>query len=258
MTHAQTLAQTLARAIATGHQIAPISDSDAGFDLAAGYDAQAALTALRVDAGAHVIGIKVGFTNTQIWDLYGIRAPIHAPVFDTTLARGTVSVAGLMEPLIEPEVVLRLRATPAPDMDDAALLACVEAAAPGFEIVHSVFPDWRCKAADSIAAGGMHAALALGEWVPVDAGWTRPLRDFSVSLTRDGMEQDQGRAENLLGEGPLAVLRHLVGLRTCPPLRPGNLVSTGTITRALPVAAGQTWRAEFRGLPVAPVALRLT
>ncbi|MCL4674954.1 MAG: fumarylacetoacetate hydrolase family protein, partial [Pararhodobacter sp.] len=238
-------------------QIAPFSDSDPAFDLAAGYATQAELTAMRVAAGATVVGAKVGFTNTRIWDQFGIRAPIHAPVFDTTLAAGTVALAGLMEPLIEPEVVLLLGATPTRQMDDAALLACVEAAAPGFEIVHSPYPGWRCRAADFIAAGGMHAALVTGDWVAVDADWVQSLRRFTVSLSCDGVEQDRGSAGNLLGEGPLAVLRHLVGLDTCPVLQPGDLVSTGTVTRALPGAAGQSWRAAFDGLPLVPLDLRL-
>lgn len=254
MTHAEILAQ----AFATGRQIAPFSDTDAAFDLPAGYAVQRALTAMRVAAGAQITGIKVGFTNTQIWAQYGIDAPIHAPVFDRTLIAGSLAVSGLMDPLIEPEVVLRLRATPNAEMTDAALLACIEAAAPGFEIVHSAYPGWRCKAPDSVAAGGMHAALAVGAWVPVDASWHAPLLEFSVSLRCDGVEQDRGVATNLLGSGPLAVLRHLVGMDSAEPLPPGALVSTGTVTRALPIKPGQHWQAEFDGLPFAPVSLRLT
>lgn len=253
MTHAETLAQ----AYATGQQIAPLSDADPQMDMAAGYAVQRQLTALRVAAGAKVVGVKVGFTNTQIWEQYGIHAPIHAPVFDTTLAQGTVSLTNLMDPLIEPEVVLKLRATPTPDMDDDALLACIDAAAAGFEIVHSAFPGWRCKAQDSIAARGMHAALALGDWVNVDQSWKAPLSNFIASLACNGTEQATGEARNLLGSGPLAVLRHLIALDSAEPLLPGQLVSTGTVTKALPVTKGQTWSVTFTGLKFGPLQVRL-
>lgn len=250
-------AEILARAFATGQQIAPFSDCEPGFDLAAGYAAQRELTALKVAAGARVIGVKVGFTNTLIWDQYGIHAPIHAPVFDTSLATDTVAVGNLMEPLIEPEVVLRLRTTPTSDMDDDTLFACVEAAASGFEIVQSAFPGWRCKAPDSVASGGMHAALVLGDWVPVDQHWRQPLSEFTATLRCDGVVQDVGQASNLLGKGPLAVLRHLIGLDSADPLPPGALVSTGTITRAMPITPGHDWQVTFAGLDFAPLGVRV-
>jgi len=250
-------ADRLAKAFANGQQIAPFSDTEPEFDLAAGYAAQHELSARRVFAGAKIVGVKVGFTNTQIWEQYGIHAPIHAPVFDTTLATGSVPIDGLMEPLIEPEVVLKLRATPTPDMDDTALLACIAEAAPGFEIVHSVYPGWRCKAPDSVAAGGMHGALVLGEWVRVDPDWAERLRVFTATLRCDGETQDTGQASNLLGDGPLKVLRHLVGLDSSEPLPPGSLVSTGTVTRALPIKAGQSWSVSFDGLGFSPLNLRI-
>lgn len=253
-----TQAEILAQAFATGQQIAPFSDTDPDFDLSAGYAVQHALTALRMAAGARKVGVKVGFTNTQIWEEFGIYAPVHAPVFDTTLASGTVNIGRFMEPKIEPEVAFRLRDTPEVGMDDAALLTCIEAAAPAFEIVQSAYPGWRFKAPDSVASGGMHAALVVGEWVPVDQGWLEPLRAFSVTIRCDGADQDQGVAGNLLGEGPLAVLRHLVSLDSADPLPPGAIVSTGTITRALPIEAGQNWEAVFEGLPLSPLAVHLT
>jgi len=253
-----TIAQTLRDAFETGQQLAPFSDADPGFDLAAGYAAQRALTALRQQDGARVIGVKAGFTNTQIWDTFGIRAPIHGPVFDTSLATGPISTGAFMEPLIEPELVFRMASTPKPGMDDAALLACVEAIAPGFEIVHSVFPGWRFTAPDSVAAGAMHGALVIGAFRPATPAMRAALADFTVELRCDGTVMDQGHAANLLGSGPLEVLRHLIGLDSMEPLNPGDLVSTGTVTRALPIKPGQTWQASFNGLPLAELSVALT
>ncbi|WP_417586595.1 2-keto-4-pentenoate hydratase [Pararhodobacter oceanensis] len=257
MTTVQDAAEKLAQAFAETRQIKPFSDDDTGFDLAKGYEVQRALTAKRVAGGAREIGVKVGFTNTQIWSRFGIRAPVHGPVFDNTLATDPADISRYMEPLIEPEIVLRLGAKPFASMEDAELLACVEAIAPGFELVHSIYPDWRITAADSVASGAMHGALALGEFVPLSADWAEALTRFKVALLCDGELRDEGQANNLLGSGPLAVLRHLLGLSTCPPLAAGDLISTGTLTQALPIAAGETWQARFDGLPLAPLTLRL-
>ena len=42
-----------------------------------------------------------------------------------------------------------------------------------------------------------------------------------------------------------------------PPLEAGELITTGTITAAWPVSAGETWRAEYGELGVAPLTLGL-
>jgi 2-keto-4-pentenoate hydratase len=41
-------------------------------------------------------------------------------------------------------------------------------------------------------------------------------------------------------------------------LRPGDLVSTGTLTASQPIAAGQTWTAIADGIPLPPLTLNVT
>lgn len=249
-----TIADAILHALDHSQPMAPITDSDATFSIAQAYAAQADLTARRQARGAKVIGVKVGFTNTTIWAEYGIDAPILGPVFDRTLASDRLEASRMPEAKIEPEVVLRLARTPTPDMDDGTLLACVDAMAAGFEIVQSPYPGWRARLPDAIAAGAMHAALALGPWLgpaSLDA-----LRNFSVTMWHDGIEQDRGEATNLLDGGPLAVLRHVLTLPGAEHLVPGALVSTGTVTRAVAALPGQ-WTARFDGLALPDLGLTL-
>lgn len=53
-------------------------------------------------------------------------------------------------------------------------------------------------------------------------------------------------------DGPLLALRHLVRLLAEDPLNPplaaGEIVSTGTLTKAMPIAPGQTWSAKPAGI----------
>ena len=69
-----------------------------------------------------------------------------------------------------------------------------------------------------------------------------------MRLVCDGQQQLQGRSSLVL-DSPLHALHHFVAeLRACPAapsLLPGDVVTTGTWTDALPVQAGQAWRAEF-------------
>src|SRR5215218_2961923 len=122
-----------------GRQIAPFSARQPDFTVAEAYRVTAAVRRLRETRGEKPVGRKIGFTNRTTWPDY---APMWGYVYDRTVhdladLGGFFSLAGLAEPRIEPEIVFRLAALPAPDMDERALLGCIDSVAHGFEIVQS-------------------------------------------------------------------------------------------------------------------------
>ena len=256
-TPTQTLAQMLEQALDNGTLIAPPSQDDAELTLERAYAVQNALTARRLDAGAHIVGFKAGFTNQRIWPEYGIDAPIHGPILSTTLATSPQKLGPMPQPKIEPEIALRLRARPQASMTDADLLSCVEAVAAAFEIVQCPYPGWRATAPDMVAAAAAHGALVLGPWQAATADWLTPLTRFGATLSRDGSPVDTGTAATLLGAGPLAVLRHLAAMTPAPDWAPGHVISTGTVTRAFDCAPGQTWTVDWQGIALPPLTLSL-
>jgi 2-oxo-3-hexenedioate decarboxylase len=42
-----------------------------------------------------------------------------------------------------------------------------------------------------------------------------------------------------------------------PPLRAGETISTGTLTLAMPVSAGESWTTKVSGIPLEEINLRL-
>jgi 2-oxo-3-hexenedioate decarboxylase len=248
----------------TGRQIAPFSTRFPYFDLDDAYQVTAAVRQLRETRGETPVGRKIGFTNRTTWPDY---SPMWGYVYEHTVhdlaAIGEVfSLAGLAEPRIEPEIAFRLAATPAPGMDERALLDCVDGVAHGFELVQSIFPRWAFSAADAVAAFGVHGDLLLGPWHAVaghDAVWNQRLSTFLIDLQRDGVVVDQGRASNVLG-GPLSALRHLVEVLASDPGNPslvaGEIVTTGTLTGALPVSPGETWTTALTGVALDGIAIR--
>ncbi|MGF1554278.1 MAG: 2-keto-4-pentenoate hydratase [Paracoccaceae bacterium] len=263
-------AQGLLDALAGRRPFAPLSTHDPAFDLAAGYRVAAEVRRLRQARGERPVGRKIGFTNTTIWAEYAVAAPIWGTLYDTTLHAladldGPFALAPFVEPRLEPEIAFGLRAAPEPGMDERALLGCVGWVAHGFEIVQSLFPAWRFTAPDTVAAFGLHGALLLGPRVAVTdenvERWYADLATFRVTLSRDGVAVEEGEAANVLGGGPLAALRHLVDTLAAdpssPPLAPGEVVTTGTLTRALPVSAGERWSTHLAGLPLAGIGLAL-
>ena len=244
--------------LGSGRQIAPFTSRPGGLTLDDAYRVTALLDQKRQARGERRLGRKIGFTNRTIWQQYNVYAPIWGYVYDSTVhdldQTATLPLAGLPEPRIEPEIVFGLGAVPAPDMDDAALIACIDWVAHGFEIVQSLFPDWKFLAADTVAVDGLHGALLIGprhKVGPHGTEWQKTLADFTIELSCDGSVVDCGVAANVL-DGPLSALRHFVGLLARDavnhPLEVGEIVTTGTLTRAMPVRAGETWSTTLSGI----------
>jgi len=253
----------------TGRQVAPFSGRHPDFGLEEAYRVVAAVRAQRETRGERAVGRKIGFTNRTIWAEYNVHAPMWGYVYDRTvhdLLEGgmNVSLSGLVEARIEPEIVFGLAAAPVPGMDKQALLGCIDWVAHGFEIVQSIFPNWTFLAPDTIAAYGLHGALWIGPRHSIASrpdDWLRQLSAFEIDLFRNGALADHGRAANVL-DGPLFALQHLVGLLAADPLNPplaaSEVVTTGTLTRAFPVAAGEVWTTELTRIPLEGARIRLT
>jgi 2-keto-4-pentenoate hydratase len=234
------------------------------FSLDDAYRVSALAHTTRLAKGYRPVGRKAGFTNRRIWDEYGVRAPNWGYVYDRTLRdlATPLSLAPYAEPKIEPEIIVGFAAAPSPDMDDAALLGCIEWVSHGFEVVQSVFRNWIFTPADSVAVNAMHGALLSGPRHDIGtrtAEWLDALPEFEVGLYCDGTLMDRGRGSNVLG-GPLSVVRHLTGLLKNdpdnPPLAAGEIVATGTLTRALPVNAGEIWTTKLKGIALEGISLR--
>jgi 2-oxo-3-hexenedioate decarboxylase len=254
-------ADALLAALDARSRMPPLTRRHGGLSVSDAYRVSRAVTARRRARGERVVGRKIGFTNRMIWDEYGVHHPIDGPMYDTTVIHAAgpsaVSLARFVEPRIEPEIVLGLSAAPDPGMDEAALLECVGWIAHGFEIVQSLYPGWIFAGADCVAAFGLHGALLCGPKHPVEptgrAALLGALTSFEVVLSRGGEAQDRGHASNVLG-GPVSALRHLVAAvaadAEAEPLAAGDIITTGTVTRAFPVAAGERWTTVIQGLPL--------
>ena len=246
------------------HRVPPFTARHPGLTMDDAYRVTALAHETRLAQRYDPVGRKIGFTNRRLWDEYGVRAPIWGYVYDRTLhdLATPLPLAPYSAPKIEPEIMFGLAKAPAPGMDDTALLDCVDWVAHGYEIVQSIFPDWEFSAPDTVIAEAMHGALLIGPRHEVGAnanGWLRTLTSFEIELFCDGKLMDKGHALNVL-EGPLSTVRYLMDLLARdpdnPPLAAGEIVSTGTLTRALPVKPGETWTTKLNGIALEGASLR--
>ena len=213
---------------------------------------------LRADRKEYTVGLKVGFTNRNIWKEYNASSPIVGAIYNTTVKMidKNFSIDRLLEPKIEPEIIFKLKKTPKAYMSNEELVDCISHVSHGFEIVHSIFKNWQFTTADTIAAFGLHGALLCGPFVEIlkveKSIWLEELSSFNITLSCNGKEVDRGHASNVLEAGPLEALRHILldnkNLGRQVTLNPGDLVTTGTLTGAFSIKADEVWSTELHGI----------
>jgi 2-keto-4-pentenoate hydratase len=254
------IAERLLRVLDTGAACEPVSHDVPGLSVGDAYAVLVAIGRHRVDSGWRRVGRKIGFTNRAIWESYGVDRAFWADVWDSTVISGaggvaSVELATFAQPRIEPEVVFGLRG-PVPVTDDpAGVLAAVEWMAPAFEVVRCPYPGWRFGIADCIAAAGFHGALVVGTPMRIEDlnrdTLAATLASFEATLSCNGELIDSGVGANVL-DSPALALGHLARVISeqpgAPDLAAGELVTTGTITNAHPVLAGERWRSDYGAL----------
>jgi 2-oxo-3-hexenedioate decarboxylase len=246
----------LARELISLHEqpreVPPFSERYAGLTADDGYRAARALHEHRLARGWQPVGRKIGFTNRTIWQRYGVHEPIWGMVYDRTVIRAKdncarVSLEGLVNPRIEPEICFALRAAP----HGKRLVDCIEWMAHSVEIVQCPHPNWKLGLADSTANNGLHGRLVIGAPTALPDDVEQRLPAVEVQLYRAGELVDRGTGANVLGS-PLAALAYLVELLArqpeAPRLAAGEIVTTGVITDAHPVAVGERWTTRLSGV----------
>ena len=250
------LAEELIELHRSPREVASFSERYPGLTPAAGYEAARALHEHRVAQGWKPVGRKIGFTNRTLWARYGVHEPMWGTVYDRTLlfanqSSCSVSLAGLVQPRIEPEICFKLKSPPRADR----LLEAIEWMAHAIEIVQCHHPAWKVTISDCTADNGLHGRLVLGTPVPIEKvpDLAAKLPAVEARLLRSGKLVDHGVGANVLGS-PLLSLAHLIELLArqpgAPPLAAGEIVTTGVLTDAHPVAPGETWSTEITGLPL--------
>jgi 2-keto-4-pentenoate hydratase len=262
------LAQQITDAYAKREIVPAPSTRDAGFDLDTAYAVETAAAQARRAGGHQTVGWKVGYANKAMWRALKLETLVWAHLYDDTVHyaewnEAKLAMASMFSPKIEPEIVVKLARPPA-SSDPVAVLEATEWIALGFEIIDCVYPDWKFQPADFVASRGLHAALVVGEPVYVEPEdierLAKELAEFTVRLLRNNELVEEGAGKNALKSPALCVgeLAEALKRRGGETLQAGDLISTGTLTTSLPIAAGDTWIASLSGIPPSSLTLRVT
>jgi 2-keto-4-pentenoate hydratase len=236
--------------------ISPLREAYPAMDVEDSYRIQLINIGLRLDAGATVVGHKVGLSSEAMQKMMGVDEPDYGHLLsDMALTEDVAADAGRwLLPRVEPEVGFILGADlPGEDCTEQDVLDATEAVTAALELIDSRIANWQIGLVDTIADNASSAGFILG------AARVKPgdvdLRDIPVTLRRNGEEVGVGRSDAVLGN-PVTSVAWLArkvasfGVR----LKAGHVVLPGSCTRAIDVRPGDVFRAEFG--PLGPVTLR--
>jgi 2-keto-4-pentenoate hydratase len=258
----EALAEDLLRARDSRTTLDPPTKRIDGFALADGYAVGAAIAARRTGAGRRrIVGQKIGLTYRAIWDRIGLDHPVWAPVYDDGIHEGVdkVSVAGLVAPKVEVEVVLGFDRPVPVCADREQVAAAVGWAALGYEIVDCHYPGWALTPPDMVADFGCHAALVVATRRRITAEDVLSLSDLEITLRCDGENVATGGGADVLG-GPVDAVHFVLASPEAMPVRAGDVITTGSLTREAHASApGNCWTAQAHAGPsFDPVRVQLT
>ena len=246
------IASEVSSSISLAKQIEPFSKRGLVLSLQEAYDV-AGIARQKLDQ-TEIIGRKIGFTNRNIWNTYEVDQPIWGPItkssvsfFESNFLK--IDLSQFCEPRIEPEIVVCLKQTPKDGSEKTEIY--LDWIAPGFEIVDSIYPNWKFSLTDAIASGGLHGCLVVGKKFKVNDRTERDLVDVEVSLYRGGIMEEAGTGANVL-DGPVSAIRYLHSglskIRNQDALAAGHIITTGTLTDAKPIFSKEKWSAKFGGV----------
>lgn len=251
-------AHALRTAAHSGVACAPVRDLIGSDKVDVAYAVQQHLVAERIEAGARVVGRKIGLTSPAVQAQLGVDRPDFGVLFDDMdVSNGIAPMGRLLQPKVEAELAFVLSADLDGRLDLDRAKAAVGRTHVALEIVDSRIRDWDISFADTVADNASSGLFALGSLLPP---YTDPAL-VTMAMSRNGEVVSTGKGADCLGN-PLNALLWLAETArdVGDPLRAGQVVLSGALGPMAPVAAGDQVEAAISlgGLPVGHVSVRFS
>jgi 2-keto-4-pentenoate hydratase len=217
---------------------------------------QSALRTSRLQAGAKLIGWKVGFGAPAAQEKLRLSGPLVGFLLDQALlpSPARVSVAGWIKPVAEPEIAIHIGRDVSGDADSDAAKAAISALAPAIEVADVDGPN---DDVESVLAGDIFQRhVVLG---PRDASRAGAHLDGLIGrVARSGraldvpadLEANTGRLIDIVRHVAAATAQFADGLRA------GQFIIAGSVVPPLFIAAGESITFELH--PIGTVSVDFT
>jgi len=210
------------------------------------YAISSLVTEMKIAKGARLIGHKIGLTSKAMQASSQIDEPDYGHLLDSMLLNDGAKVRfeDYCVPRVEPELTFILKEPlKGPGIGLVDVLRATEWVVPSIEIIDARVQNPR-RITDTVADNGAAAGIVLGG---------RPVRPDAVDLRwvgaifyRNAEIEETGIAAGVLGHPAMAIawLANKVG-RFGTVLEPGHLMLSGSFTRPVWAAKGDTLHADF-------------
>ncbi|CAL9285296.1 2-keto-4-pentenoate hydratase [Streptomyces sp. SudanB182_2057] len=245
-------ADALLSAERSGEPCPPVRSLLAEGDIDTAYAVQRVNVERGLAAGRRLVGRKIGLTSPAVQSQLGVDQPDFGALFADMAVPdgGTVAAGRLIQPKVEAEVALILKADlPHRATTVADVIRATDFALPALEIVDSRNADWDITIVDTVADNASSGLYVLGGTpVPLTG---LDLRAVRMTMTREGAGQpvSTGTGADCLGS-PLNAAAWLASTLAAAgdPLKAGDVVLTGALGPMAVAAPGDRFEARISQL----------
>lgn len=232
------------------YAIAPISET---FGVRSEEDAYAVAeinTQKRLEAGARIVGKKVGLTSDAIQTQLGVDQPDYGILFDDMelLDGHEIEFSALIAPRVEAELAFVLgRDLSATKPSWGEFLMAIEYVVPALEVVDSAIANWKLTIADTVADNASCGVYVLGNQAFKLGGLD--LGGVKMQMTCDGEVVSSGIGRACLGHPLRAAywLAQKLG-ELGQGLKEGEVILSGAVGPMVALRPGVAYSAEFEGM----------
>jgi len=252
------IARTLIEAARTRTATHPLTNDHPDLDPDTAYAVQDAVVQARVDAGAVVVGAKLGLTSVAKQRQMNVDEPLYGWLTDDMqLDTGqTLTCSDYIQPRCEPEIAFLLAEDLAGAHVAAAhVLAATALVFPAIDVLDSRFAGYKFTGSDVIADNSSCAGFVFGGQGTDPEGID--LRLVGCSFEKNGVLLSTAAGAAVLGH-PAASVAWMVRrmAQRGQGLKAGQVVMAGALTEAIAVAPGDTVVARFDRLGTVELACR--
>ncbi len=236
--------------------VAPLTDRYSDITVDDAYHISLRMLDRRLEAGARIIGKKIGVTSKAVMTMLDVYQPDFGYLTDDMVFASGSEVPiseRLIQPRAEGEIAFILKSDlSGPGVTNADVIRATECVMPCFEIVDSRVDDWKIKIQDTVADNASCGLFVLGD---------SAVDPRKVDLVTCGMVVEKNGAILSTGAGAAALgspvncvtwLANTLG-EFGISLKAGEVILSGSLVPLEPVVAGDYMRVDIGGIGSASV-----
>ncbi|UFJ41098.1 fumarylacetoacetate hydrolase family protein [Brevibacillus humidisoli] len=240
----------LAEAERSGRGVEPLTSLDPQLTVEEAYHVQLKTMERKVNAGARIVGKKIGLTSRAMQTLLGVDQPDYGQLLDSMVVEqnGEIAFTQVLQPKVEAEIAFVLKHDlHGPQVTAHDVLMATDYVLPALEIVDSRIANWQIKLQDTIADNASSGFYVLGG---------RPVQPDQIDLSLAGMAlykngelMNTGVGAAALGH-PANCVAWLVNKLSefDMPLRAGEVILSGALSAAVDAKPGDAFQARVAHL----------